>query len=887
MKRRIVCAWKSTVSMAAFVPLAGGAVMASTWKVPADFGMIQAAIDAAGDGDVVLVSPGTYGEALHFDGKAITVQSTAPEDSATVATTVVDPVSAASVVRFDAGEGLDSQLLGFTLTGGRGTVYRVGPWGGGSRAGGGIYCENASPTIAHCVIRNNTVNSGNALGGGIYGYYSSATVEDCRIDDNYGSNGGATYFTGASQPLFRSCVVVDNRVNQYGSSAGIYGRAGADVTLEGCVIRANHGSGVFCSDASPILFDCRIEGNEALFEGGGVSVVGDAVAHLERCWIEGNSAPNGGGISCKKGFYAPIPELTLYECSIVGNYASSGAGLWLNLTVATIEKCSLIDNAAANPASAAIHWTSGSSVGLQDCILWDADEEEIVPDSGGLTVDYCDLDGGWLSGTGNLDADPRFCDASCGVEDLHLAADSPCLGAAHDGGDIGAWGQGCEEPLQHQPTVLNVPGEYATVADGIAAACVGDTVRLAPGVYTESGLGYEGKAIVLAGSAPLDSAVVAATMVDGGGAAGPVFHFDHAEPASAVLLGITVTGGSASKGAGILCESASPTISHCIIRDNHAVTVAGAFSTGGGVSCAESANVLIQDCVFEGNSASWGGAVHCVYATLQLERCTIKGNSAGLGGGFYAHGVTSVLQDCVFNGNNADGGGGLFLSASGNDCTVIGCDFRDNAATGDGGAMKLGDSTADLVISGVRYVGNSAGDGGGALYCVTPAVVRNSLFLRNSASGRGGGAIISYVHEGLLFENCTFSDNQAGSNGGVYYSLDDFYASEMRNCILWGNSAPEIVLDEGAILDMSYSLVHGGWVGEGNIDADPLFAPQRAGFEGLLRPGSPGVDSGDPAANDEIYDTYPGWPAWFPDGARADMGAYGGPENGVWLGRVP
>jgi len=73
-------------------------------RVPERYLTIQRAIDRAIDGDVIIVSPGTYKENIDFKGKNLTVQSSNPDDPDIVASTIIDGGGKGSVVTFQSGE---------------------------------------------------------------------------------------------------------------------------------------------------------------------------------------------------------------------------------------------------------------------------------------------------------------------------------------------------------------------------------------------------------------------------------------------------------------------------------------------------------------------------------------------------------------------------------------------------------------------------------------------------------------------------------------------------------------------------------------------------------------------------------------------------------------
>ena len=99
-------------------------------RVPADFTKIQFAINAASNGDTIIVSPGTYYENIKFNGKKITVASLflISGDYQVITNTVINgslPIDpdTCSCVLFVNGEDTNSVIEGFTITGGTGTKW--------------------------------------------------------------------------------------------------------------------------------------------------------------------------------------------------------------------------------------------------------------------------------------------------------------------------------------------------------------------------------------------------------------------------------------------------------------------------------------------------------------------------------------------------------------------------------------------------------------------------------------------------------------------------------------------------------------------------------------------------------------------------------------------
>jgi hypothetical protein len=199
---------------------------AATINVPSGQPTIQAGINAANNGDTILVAPGTYHENIDFKGKAITVTS-----SAGATTTIIDGGATLSTVSFISGEARNSVLSGFTIQNG-GTETNLNNIDGG----GGVFVNASAPTILNNIITENACN-------GIQVDFGAALVQGNTISNTQGTNVGSCSFAGSGLTLFGNGptgppIVMGNIIenNVHGAAGG----GGIEIWgAEGCVVENN------------------------------------------------------------------------------------------------------------------------------------------------------------------------------------------------------------------------------------------------------------------------------------------------------------------------------------------------------------------------------------------------------------------------------------------------------------------------------------------------------------------------------------------------------------------------------------------------------------------------------------------------------------------------
>ncbi|MDI6447948.1 choice-of-anchor Q domain-containing protein [Anaerobaca lacustris] len=438
------------------------------------FSNVQAAVDAARDGDVIVIQPGTYtgrgNQDIDLQRKAIRIQSTDPNDPAVVEATIIDcGGTQADPHRGFHVQDFTGEIVGLTITNGL------------AASGGAVYCRSSVLTLRQCrIVQNATLpgeergNPDGGTGGGVYCEASTVEMIGCYITDNStgagadsretsaGSGGdGAGVYAVSSLLHVSDSTIADNVTGAGGDSDSIAGRGGNGAGIHAdslVVIRSKivgnacgqggagpqggmggQGGGIHCSRAT--IAATMIEANRA-------GTGGDSTAGTKGV---GGSGGHGGGLVC-------LDSLDLSNSLIAGNRAGlaggtadssvatlAGRGGGISCTYGVIDHCTIVGNVAfgqvidekAEPVGPGGGVACTPQTTITNSILWGNTSDQIEGHDC-ANVLYCDMEGQTCEeNRSNISVDPLFVEAGywADARDPEVAARSDDSDAIWVGGD--------------------------------------------------------------------------------------------------------------------------------------------------------------------------------------------------------------------------------------------------------------------------------------------------------------------------------------------------------------------------------------------------------------------------------------------------------------------
>ncbi len=597
----------------------------------AAFKTIQEGIEAAGEGDTVIVAEGIYVEKVQFKGKNIVLQTRDPADRTILENTIIDGNKGGSVVTFAGTEAESCVLSGFTIQNGEADTG-AGICGGTveqhtlATIENNVIADNAAQFggggLAYCdgMIRGNVItgNSGGFVGGGGLSECDGDILNNVIAGNSGGLSGGGLY---GCDGIIQNNTVVDNTGGGLASAGGLESCQG---TIRNCIIWGNHGDSQV-SHCSVPTYSCVQD------------------------WTEGGEG--------NMDYFPYFVDMDRGDCHLKSYSPCIDSG---------------------NPASpyAEEPPPNGGRINMgAHGNTTEATPKSPDTDGDGLPDDWEMEFFGELSQDADDDADG---DLLSNVEEYHLGSNPADVhwyvdNSAATSGDGKSWATA-----------------FKRIQEGVEAARDGHTVTVAQGDYHED-VYFMGKNITLTSTDSLDPLVVNNTRIVGD-QIGPVVNFSGTEDPTCVLSGFTITNGKMDRGGGIAGGYTQAKIENNVItanladyggglaycggtiRNNVITRNTAAYLGGGLYAChgtiqnnqitENTADVnggglglchgIIQDSIISGNSANLAGGL--MYCDGTIERNLISGND---GGGL--HNCSGRIRNNKIIGNSSWLAGGFAL----------------------------------------------------------------------------------------------------------------------------------------------------------------------------------------------------------------------------------
>ncbi len=196
-------------------------------------------------------------------------------------------------------------------------------------------------------------------------------------------------------------------------------------------------------------------------------------------------------------------------------------------------------------------------------------------------------------------------------------------------------------------------------------------------------------------------------------------------------------------------------------------------------------DVQISNLTITGGTAVRGGGILNTDENLTLDGVVIQGNTAtSHGGGIFADGfnMNLTIRNSTITGNTSGAnGGGMYVEDTGGPLLIDNSSFTNNDASGSGGGIYFYDPDNSITINNSTIAGNVSGAAGRPAGNAPQGLTSRGggVYLYHIDGGGPGRP--------LVITNSTFSTNSAGDGGGIY--LDDPVTLTLQSSTISGNTS--------------------------------------------------------------------------------------------------
>jgi parallel beta-helix repeat protein/predicted outer membrane repeat protein len=401
-----------------------------------------------------------------------------------------------------------------------------------------------------------TIDCG-GIGRGFYfqnGEGAGSVLSGFTITNGSADHGGGIYCDSAS-PMITNCRFISNTANFYGG--GIRCNNGSSPGIADCAFESNtakYGAAIACTSSSPTISNCTLETNAADYFGGGI-YCDSASPEITGCTLNANTAVRyGGGIYCEASSSPNVSDCTISNNTATSSIFGGGGGVYSTSSSPSISDSTINNNTAEK---------SGGG---------------LYGDDSPLTITNCNIS--MNTATSNRGGGIYFF-----FNEPTISGSTISDNRAYDGGGIF-----CES---------SSPRVYTTTISGNTAE------RSAGGIYCDLSYASFGTCTISNNTAVYEGGV----RLSGG--------------SHVILANCVISNNTADYGAGIGIYSSPSNIINCTVTKNTATI------EGGGLRLVSS---TLRPAVI--NTILWADApdeIKVVSGPILFEYCNIQGGYAGTG----------------------------------------------------------------------------------------------------------------------------------------------------------------------------------------------------------------------------------------------------------------